>query len=291
MAVKCVKRNRHSAKEEESALEEATVLSRLSHSSIVRLLSFESLPSYHYLVLELLDGGEIVDAVADLATYTENDARQIAIAVLSALRHAHDDGLCVHRDLRPEHLLIARDPSMASLPGIGRRVKVAGWGRSKRLPPSGLIPGEHCFVNRAFSSPEMVLEEPHGTAADMFAVGAILYTLLSGSPPRVTTMASAISPKAPNTSGPTWGGVSDEAKGLVQALMTPEGPAARLTAREALEHGWIKAGKEVLRAPSLDAVLKGARVLSWRGALQSKIRARELAGSAQGGMPRAVSMF
>ena len=105
-----------------------------------------------------------MDAVADLATYTENDARQIAIAILSALRHAHDDGLCAHRDLRPEHLLIARDPSTASLPGIGRRVKVAGWGRSKRLPPSGLIPGEHCFVNRG----ERALLETPGVGVEYF---------------------------------------------------------------------------------------------------------------------------
>lgn len=51
----------------------------------------------HRKPLQLVDGGMIVDAVADLATYTENDARQIAIAILSALRHAHEDGLCVHR--------------------------------------------------------------------------------------------------------------------------------------------------------------------------------------------------
>ncbi|CAN0512673.1 unnamed protein product [Laminaria digitata] len=241
---------------------------------------------------QLLDGGQIVDAVAELATYTENDARQIAIAVLSALRHAHDDGRCVHRDLRPEHLLIARDPSMASLPGIGRRVKVAGWGRSKRLPSSGLVPGEPCFVSRAFSAPEMILEEPHGPPADMFALGAILYTLLSGSPPRASTTASAISPKAPNTSDPAWGGVSDEAKGLVQALMTPEGPGARLTAGEALGHAWVKAGKGSRGGRPLDAVLKGARVLSWRGALQQRQRqGRGVGGSAQVGIPRAASMF
>lgn len=97
---------------------------------------------------QLLDGGDILDAVAGLHSYTEHDARQIAIAVLQALKHVHDEVGCVHRDLRPEKLLMARDPSGGPQPGIGKRVKVAGWGRSKRLPPSGEVPGEHCFGNR-----------------------------------------------------------------------------------------------------------------------------------------------
>eukprot|EP00903_Cladosiphon_okamuranus_P014967 g13853.t1 len=292
VAVKCVKRNRHSGQEEESALEEAAVLSRMSqNSNIVALLSLDSLPSYHYLVLELLDGGAILDAVAGLPSYTEHDAREITTAVLRALEHSHDVAGCVHRDLRPEKLLISRDPSGAADLAIGRRVKVAGWGRSKRLPPGGQVPGEYCFGNRAFSAPEMILEEPHGKPADMFAVGALLYTLLSGSPPRSATLASAVNPRAPDTtSGPAWAGVSAEAKGLVGALMTPDGPAARLSAKEALRHEWINAGKEQLKGRSLDAVLKGSRVLGW-SRWQNEERCRAEAGAGGGGIPRASSMF
>lgn len=100
--------------------------------------------------MQLLDGGEILDAVAGLTSYTEHDAREIAIAVFQALQHAHDEAGCVHRDLTPEKLLLTRDPLSGGTQagGIGRRVKVAGWGRSKRLPPGGEVPGEHCFGNR-----------------------------------------------------------------------------------------------------------------------------------------------
>ncbi|CAM9215407.1 unnamed protein product [Ectocarpus sp. 4 AP-2014] len=291
VAVKCVKRNRHSGQEEERVLEEAAVLSDLSQSSIVRLVSLESLPSCHYLVLELLDGGDILDAVAGLHSYTEHDARQITIALLQALKHVHDEVGCIHRDLRPEKLLMARDPSGGSHTGIGKRVKVAGWGRSRGLPPSGEVPGEHCFGNRAFSAPEMILEEPHGKPADMFAVGALLYTLLSGSPPRVATLSSAVNPKAPDTAtGPAWAGVSAEAKGLVGVLMTPRGPAARFSAEKALGHEWIRAGKGELKARSLNAVLKGARVLGWTR-WQNEERTRLDGGARGSGIPRASSMF
>lgn len=95
-------------------------------------------------VSQLLDGGELLDAVAGLATYTEHDARQIAIALLGALAHAHEDARCVHRDLCPENLLLSRDPVNTEIE-LGGRVKIVGWGRSKRLPASGLIPGEPCF--------------------------------------------------------------------------------------------------------------------------------------------------
>lgn len=97
---------------------------------------------------QLLDGGDILEAVAGLTSYTEHDARQIAVAVLKALQHAHDQGRCVHRDLRPKHLLLSRDSSAISQVGLGQKVKVAGWGRSKRLPPGGVLPGEDMFGNR-----------------------------------------------------------------------------------------------------------------------------------------------
>lgn len=96
---------------------------------------------------QLLDGGHLLEAVAGLATYTEHDARQIAIALLKGLAHAHDSARCVHRDLRPENLLLSRDP--VGVPGrVGDRVKIAGWGRSKRLPEDGLLPGEPFFGMR-----------------------------------------------------------------------------------------------------------------------------------------------
>lgn len=98
--------------------------------------------------LQLLDGGDILESVSGLTSYTEHDARQIAIAVLKALRHVHDQGRCVHRDLRPKHLLLSRDSSVVPKMGLGQRVKVAGWGRSKRLPPDGVLPGEDMFGTR-----------------------------------------------------------------------------------------------------------------------------------------------
>lgn len=135
----------------------------------------------------------------------------------------------------------------------------------------------------------MLMDESHGASADMFAMGAILYTLLSGLPPRVAGLVAAINPVAPDVSGPAWGGVSVEAKDLVGALMTPKGPAARLTARKALSHSWIKAKERALRMRSLDAVVKGARVFSWRGAMQGDQWAQN--GGQPGRLPRVRSMF
>lgn len=85
----------------------------------------------------------MLGAVAGLTSYTEHDAREVAIAVLEGLAHAHE-ARCVHRNLCPENLLLVRDP-VRSPGGLGRGVKIAGWGRAKRLPEHGLLPGEACF--------------------------------------------------------------------------------------------------------------------------------------------------
>lgn len=149
-----------------------------------------------------------------------------------------------------------------------------------------------CPNHSAFTAPEMVLGDVHGASADMFALGAILYTLLSGSPPRAAGIMAACTPTAPDVSGPAWTGVSSEAKNLVGALMTPGGATARATAKQALSHPWIKAGELTLRVRSLDAVLKGARVLSWRGAMQADRGARGVIdGGVKAGIPRVRSMF
>lgn len=92
---------------------------------------------------QLLDGGELLDAVAGLAIYTEHDARLVAKSLLEALAHAHNEARCIHRDLQPSNLLLAAGPSVR--PELGRRVKIAGWGRAKHLPDSGLVPGEQSF--------------------------------------------------------------------------------------------------------------------------------------------------
>lgn len=132
----------------------------------------------------------------------------------------------------------------------------------------------------------MVLEEDHGTPADMYSFGAILYVLLGGMPPRALTLTSAVKPVAPDMSGPAWGSVSAEAKSLVNALMTPKGPDSRATAAQALGHEWIRAGEDALCTRSLDAVLRGARVLSWRGAMQGNS-----ANPGASNIPRTVSLF
>lgn len=182
-----------------------------------------------------------------------------------------------------EHPAIVSPPKRVSRRFLSKKSTYAWPCRLLKIPCPPPPPFPPAFV-----APEMILEEEHGRPSDMYAFGAILYMLLSGSPLRAATLASAVTPTAPDTSGPAWGGVSPEAKGLVRALMNPTGPAARVSAKQALEHEWINGEEKTLRSRSLDAVLKGARVLSWRGAMTAGERD---GGSVMGAIPRTVSLF
>ncbi|XP_035824070.1 calcium/calmodulin-dependent protein kinase type 1-like, partial [Aplysia californica] len=102
-AVKCI--NRRGLRGKEEALEnEISVLRRLSHPNIVRLVDVFEDKTHVYLVMELVTGGELFDRIVEKGSYTEKDASHLIRQVLEAVDYMHDRGV-VHRDLKPENLL------------------------------------------------------------------------------------------------------------------------------------------------------------------------------------------
>lgn len=163
---------------------EAQVLRRLRHPNVVRVLDWGELENGHpFLVLEYLDGATVAEEVRR-RSITLGDALAWASQTLSALGAAHAAGL-VHRDVSPENLVVCAGPE-------GRAVKVCDFGFAKVLDAkvlSGKLAAvtaeddteEYAVVGSPFYvSPEAVRAEPLDARADLYQVGLVLYTMLTG---------------------------------------------------------------------------------------------------------------
>jgi len=90
------------------------------HEHIVRLFDVHEEDQFWYLVLEKVNGGELLDRLIAKNTYSECEARDVSKIVMEAMRHCHDHNIC-HRDLKPENLLLA-SPTVRTMCGVCRVV-------------------------------------------------------------------------------------------------------------------------------------------------------------------------
>jgi serine/threonine protein kinase len=102
--VKIVNRQKLHPKDIEAFLREVDILRTLDHPNIVKMLDFFEEPNTYYLVLEYVGGGELFDRLVEKASYTEKEARDIAVTMLRTLKYIHEKGL-VHRSAMP-HLVV-----------------------------------------------------------------------------------------------------------------------------------------------------------------------------------------
>ncbi len=158
---------------------EGQVLARLAHPNIARLLDAGAMPSGQlYLVLELVDGQRI-DAHADAHRATVAQRLNLFLDVCAAVSLAHAN-LVVHRDLKPSNILVTADGT----------VKLLDFGIAKLLQAED-APADATELTRQagqamtleYAAPEQVTGEPITTAADVYALGVVLYRLLVGTTP------------------------------------------------------------------------------------------------------------
>ncbi|MEW5879765.1 MAG: serine/threonine-protein kinase [Pseudomonadota bacterium] len=157
---------------------EGSVLARLAHPNIARLLDAGVADGQPYLVLEYIEG-EPIDRFCDAHSLTVEARVRLFLDVLAAVAHAHSN-LILHRDLKPSNILVARDG----------RVKLLDFGIAK-LIGEGAEPAAATeltqLAGRAFTpeyaAPEQVQGGDVTTATDVYALGVLLYLLLGGSHP------------------------------------------------------------------------------------------------------------
>jgi ABC-type oligopeptide transport system substrate-binding subunit/DNA-binding SARP family transcriptional activator len=157
-------------------LDEAQAVAKLNHPNIVGIFDAGETEDTSYIVTELVEGESLHTSRPEAL----DDILAIAQQVCAALEHAHSQGI-VHRDLKPENIIITGD-GVAKLTDFGLARPVAS-----RLTSEGTIAGTVFYL-----APELALGKPFDGRADLYALGVMLYELVSGRLPFTADDAMAV---------------------------------------------------------------------------------------------------
>lgn len=207
-----------------------------THPNIILIHdTFES-ESFVFIIMELCPNGELFDHLTQVVRLSEKKARVLMKSILDAVMLLHKMNI-VHRDLKPENILL--DANM--------NVKISDFGFAVQLLEEQLLTdlcGTPGYLAPETLACSMYEEEPgYGKEVDMWACGVILFTLLSGSPPfwhrRQVIMLRTIMEGKYSFSSPEWDDISDDAKELIQNLLTVD-RTKRFKAEDALNSSFFQ---------------------------------------------------
>ncbi|XP_077093348.1 calcium/calmodulin-dependent protein kinase type II subunit gamma isoform X15 [Siphateles boraxobius] len=232
-AAKIINTKKLSARDHQKLEREARICRLLKHPNIVRLHDSISEEGFHYLVFDLVTGGELFEDIVAREYYSEADASHCINQILESVSHIHQHDI-VHRDLKPENLLLASKMK-------GAAVKLADFGLA--IEVQGDQQAWFGFAGTpGYLSPEVLRKDPYGKPVDIWACGVILYILLVGYPPfwdeDQHKLYQQIKAGAYDFPSPEWDTVTPEAKNLINQMLTIN-PAKRITADQAIKHPWI----------------------------------------------------
>ena len=151
---------------------EAEAASKMTHHNIVNLLDVGMDGESRYLVMEYVQGKTLKTVIQERGKLSPALAGQIAIRILSALEHAHRNGI-VHRDIKPQNILVHADG----------HIKVADFGIARIANSSTLTKGDNVMGSVHYFSPEQAKGEGANATSDIYSTGIVLYEMLTGRVP------------------------------------------------------------------------------------------------------------
>ncbi|XP_062420263.1 serine/threonine-protein kinase DCLK2 isoform X3 [Pungitius pungitius] len=212
---------------------EVAVLRKVKHPNIIMLIEELDTPSELYLVMELVKGGDLFDAITSSAKYTERDACVMVYNLAGALRYLHGASI-VHRDIKPENLLVFEYPDGT------KSLKLGDFGLATVVEgPLYTVCGTPTYV-----APEIISESGYGLKVDIWAAGVITYILLCGFPPFRSEnnlqedLFEQILLGRLDFPSPYWDNITDSAKELIGKMLQVNAEA-RYTAQDILHHPWV----------------------------------------------------
>ncbi|XP_010547427.1 PREDICTED: calcium-dependent protein kinase 28 [Tarenaya hassleriana] len=238
----------------EDVKREVQILKALSgHENVVQFYNAFEDENYVYIVMELCEGGELLDRILAKkdSRYSEKDAAVIVRQMLKVAAECHLHGL-VHRDMKPENFLFKSAKGDSHL-------KATDFGLSDFIKPGKRF---HDIVGSAYYVAPEVLKRRSGPESDVWSIGVITYILLCGRRPFWDRTEDGVFKEVlrnkPDFRRKPWPTISESAKDFVKKLLIKD-PRTRLTAAQALSHPWVREGGNASEIPIDISVLNNLR--------------------------------
>uniref|UniRef100_A0A7S2RX58 Calmodulin n=1 Tax=Mucochytrium quahogii TaxID=96639 RepID=A0A7S2RX58_9STRA len=237
-AVKVIDKARLNDKEKELLRTEIAVLKLVNHPNIISMEDvFESL-NHIYIVLEFVQGGELFDRIVGRARLTETEVYPMIKQLSEAVDYLHVLGVA-HRDIKPENILCTGDKDA---PIATATLKICDFGLSKLITPKGVM--KLACGTLSYVAPEVLACNGYDKAADLWSIGVIVYLVRRGRLPfdgerKQDIINSTLHDQLDLENDRIFADSTPEHLDILNGLLTKD-PAKRLTAKQVLEHPWMK---------------------------------------------------
>lgn len=255
-AIKIIDRQKlHQENMEEQLRREIAVMKNLKHEHVVNLKEVMVSSNRIYLVMELIEGGELVAKLKAEKQFDEDVARRYFQQLVFGLDYCHRQGIA-HRDLKPQNLLLDKNDN----------IKIADFGLANMQDANA----NTASLMTACGSPQYVAPEVlsesgyNGHLADVWSCGIILYYMLAGTLPFNDTNQNGLFMKIQRGQYRMSSAFSDEAKDLISKILVVD-PTKRITLDEIQKHEWFLGGADGGAAVAAEAAKLSAQNMGLKG--------------------------
>jgi len=223
---------------------EVYLLHKMDHVGIMKMVDCYEDAQFVHIVTERYTGGELFDKITEYTTptgcFSERKAAGIIKSLLEAVAYLHENDI-IHRDIKPENILFKSTSSSNREDGVAD-IKLIDFGLSRMHRPGVDAPMTNPVGTAYYMSPEL-LNCKYDKACDVWSIGTIAYILLCGFPPfngdTDADIFDCIKKGKFEFTRDAWFTKSKDSKDFIKCLLRMD-PESRLTAKEALDHDWIR---------------------------------------------------